>query len=56
MEEEKRKENQEELITEEALGEAEKDIEEEEGPSRRLTGKMENLITAVAGIMCRGRV
>jgi len=51
MEEEKRRENQEELITEEALREAEKYIEEEEGPSRRLTGKMEIFITAVAVLM-----
>lgn len=51
MEEEKRRENQEELITEEALREAEKYIEEEEGPSRRLTGKMDVFITAVAVIM-----
>lgn len=51
MEEEKRRENQEELITEEALREAEKYIEEEEGPSRRLTGKMDIFITVVAVIM-----
>ena len=36
------------MITEEALKEAEKYIEEEEGPSRRLTGKMDFFITAVA--------
>jgi len=48
MEEEKRKENQEVVITEEALKEAEKFIEEEEGPSRRLTGRMDTFITVVA--------
>jgi TRAP transporter 4TM/12TM fusion protein len=48
MEEEKRREDQEVVITEEALKEAEKYIEEEEGPSRRLTGKMDFFITAVA--------
>ena len=51
MEEEKRKENQEVVITEEALKEAEKYIEEEEGPSRRLTGKMDIFITVVAVVM-----
>ena len=51
MEEEKRRENQEVVITEEALKEAEKFIEEEEGPSRRLTGKMDIFITAVAVVM-----
>ena len=52
VEEEKRKkEDQEAVITEEALREAEKYIEEEEGPSRRLTGKMALFITAVAVIM-----
>jgi TRAP transporter 4TM/12TM fusion protein len=51
MEEEKRKENQEVVITEEALKEAEKYIEEEEGPSRRLTGKMDIFITVVAVAM-----
>ena len=51
MEEEKRKENQEEVISEEALREAEKYIEEEEGPSRRLTGRMDLFITVVAVIM-----
>ena len=51
MEEEKRTENQEVVITEEALKEAEKFIEEEEGPSRRLTGKMDIFITAVAVLM-----
>lgn len=51
MEEEKRTENQEVVITEEVLKEAEKFIEEEEGPSRRLTGKMDIFITAVAVLM-----
>ena len=51
MEEEKRRENQEIVITEEALKEAEKYIEEEEGPSRRLTGKMDIFITVVAVVM-----
>ncbi len=51
VEEEKRREDQEVLITEEALKEAEKYIEEEEGPSRRLTGKMDGFITAVAVLM-----
>ena len=51
MEEEKKRENQEAVITEEALREAEKYIEEEEGPSRRLTGKIDLFITAVAVVM-----
>ncbi len=51
MKEEKRSENQEVLISEEALREAEKFIEEEEGPSRRLTGKMDIFITVVAVVM-----
>jgi TRAP transporter 4TM/12TM fusion protein len=51
LEEEKRRENQEVVITEEALKEAEKFIEEEEGPSRRLTGKMDIFITVVAVVM-----
>ena len=51
MEEEKRREDQEVVITEEALKEAEKYIEEEEGPSRRLTGKMDLFITVVAVVM-----
>src|SRR4030043_464397 len=51
MEEEKRKENQEVVISEEALKEAEKYIEEEEGPSRRLSGKMEGFVTVVAVVM-----
>jgi TRAP transporter 4TM/12TM fusion protein len=51
VEEEKRREDQEVVITEEALKEAEKYIEEEEGPSRRLTGRMDVFITAVAVVM-----
>jgi TRAP transporter 4TM/12TM fusion protein len=51
VEEEKRREDQEVLITEEALKEAEKYIEEEEGPSRRLTGRMDIFITTVAVVM-----
>jgi len=51
MEEEKGKKNQEIVITEEALKEAEKYIEEEEGPSRRLTGRMDIFITVVAVVM-----
>lgn len=38
-------------ITEEALKEAEKYIEEEEGPTRRLGGKMGTAVTALAVIM-----
>ena len=51
MEEEKRRQFEEAVITEEALREAEKYIEEEEGPSRRLTGKMDVFITVVAVVM-----
>jgi TRAP transporter 4TM/12TM fusion protein len=51
VEEEKRRADQEVVVTEEALKEAEKYIEEEEGPSRRLEGKTEMFITAVAVIM-----
>jgi TRAP transporter 4TM/12TM fusion protein len=51
LEEEKRREDQEVVITEEALKEAEKYIEEEEGPSRRLTGRMDLFITVVAVAM-----
>ena len=51
MEEEKRRDDQEVVVTEEALKEAEKYIEEEEGPSRRLEGKTEIFITAVAVFM-----
>ncbi len=42
---------QEVVITEEALREAEKYIEEEEGPSRRLGGKIGTMVTAVAVVM-----
>ena len=49
--EEKKREDQEVVISEEALKEAEKYIEEEEGPSRRLTGKMDIFITVVAVVM-----
>lgn len=42
---------EEELITEERLKKAEAYIEEEEGPSRRLTGRMDTFITVVAVIM-----
>ena len=49
--EEKKREDQEVVISEEALKEAEKYIEEEEGPSRRLTGKMDIFITVVAVLM-----
>jgi TRAP transporter 4TM/12TM fusion protein len=48
VEEEKRREEREVVITEEALKEAEKYVEEEEGPSRRLVGKMDIFITVVA--------
>jgi len=51
LKEEKKREDQEVLITEEALREAEKYIEEEEGPSRRLTGRMDTFITVVAVMM-----
>jgi len=51
MEEEKKSQNQEVVISEEALKEAEKFIEEEEGPSRRLTGRMDLFITVVAVFM-----
>ena len=49
--EEKKREDQEVFISEEALKEAEKYIEEEEGPSRRLTGEMDLFITVVAVVM-----
>ncbi len=42
---------EEELITEERLKKAEAFIEEEEGPSRRLSGKMGIFITTVAVAM-----
>jgi TRAP transporter 4TM/12TM fusion protein len=48
LEEQKKRNDQEVVISEEALKEAEKYIEEEEGPSRRLTGKMDIFITVVA--------
>src|SRR4030065_2043761 len=51
MEEEKRRQFEEAVVTEEALREAEKYIEEEEGPSRRLTGKMDVFITIVDVVM-----
>ncbi len=51
MEEDQKRNNQEGVITEEALKEAEKYIEEEEGPSRRLTGRMDIFITVVAVVM-----
>src|SRR5512136_57355 len=40
--------SEEELITEERLKKAEAYIEEEEGPSRRLIGRMDTFITVVA--------
>ena len=53
MEEEKKgtQAPEEEFITEERLKKAEAYIEEEEGPSRRLTGKMGLFITVVAVVM-----
>jgi len=48
LEEEKKRNDQEVVISEEALKEAEKYIEEEEGPSHRLTGRMDIFITVVA--------
>ena len=48
---EKKDDYPEAIVTEEALKEAEKYVEEEEGPSRRLTGKMDLFITAVAVAM-----
>jgi TRAP transporter 4TM/12TM fusion protein len=51
MDEKNRKPFEEGMISEEALREAEKYIEEEEGPSRRLTGRMDVFITAVAVVM-----
>jgi len=51
MEEERKRQNEEAVMTEEALREAEKYIEEEEGPSRRLTGRMDIFITVVAVVM-----
>jgi TRAP transporter 4TM/12TM fusion protein len=49
--EDKPREDHDVVITEAALKEAGKYIEEEEGPSRRLTGKMDLFITAVAVLM-----
>jgi TRAP-type uncharacterized transport system fused permease subunit len=51
LEEEKKRNDREVVISEEALKEAEKYIEEEEGPSRRLTGRMDIFITFVAVLM-----
>lgn len=51
MKTEDRKKMEEAVITEEALKEAEKYIEEEEGPSRRLSGKIDLFITVVAVVM-----
>lgn len=51
MTKEEKRERKEEFITEEALKEAEKYIEEEEGPSRRISGKIDLFITAVAVLM-----
>lgn len=53
MEEEKKSSsvNDEELITEERLKKAEAFVEEEEGPSRRLAGRMGTFITIVAVAM-----
>lgn len=51
MEDEKKRADQEVVVSEEALKEAEKYIEEEEGPSRRLSGGMDTFITAVAVLM-----
>jgi len=51
LEEKRIREDQEVVVSEEALREAEKYIEEEEGPSRRLSGKMDIFITAIAVVM-----
>ena len=51
MEEEKRGKDQEVVVSKEAIKKAEKYVEEEEGPSRRLTGKMNVFITVVAVVM-----
>jgi TRAP transporter 4TM/12TM fusion protein len=48
LEEEKKRNDQEVVISEEALKEAERYIEKEEGPSRRLAGRMDVFITVVA--------
>ena len=51
MEEEKRRKDQEVVVSKEAIKKAEKYVEEEEGPSRRLTGKMNVFITVMAVVM-----
>jgi len=51
VEEQKKAQNDQGLITEDALKKAEKFIEEEEGPSRRLSGKAGLFVTAVAVLM-----
>ena len=51
MEEKQKTEPYEEIVTEDALRKAEKYIEEEEGPSRRLSGKTDLFVTAVAVVM-----
>jgi TRAP transporter 4TM/12TM fusion protein len=51
VEEKQRTEAQEGIVTEDALKKAEKYIEEEEGPSRRLSGKTDLFVTAVAVAM-----
>jgi len=51
VEEKRKSESHDDLITEDALKKAEKYIEEEEGPSRRLSGKTDLFITAVAVLM-----
>jgi len=48
VEEKRKTESEEEIISEDALKKAEKYIEEEEGPSRRLSGKTDLFVTAVA--------
>ena len=51
VEEKGKTESHEEIVTEDALKKAEKYIEEEEGPSRRLSGKADLFITTVAVVM-----
>jgi TRAP transporter 4TM/12TM fusion protein len=51
VEEERKRADQEVVVSEEALKEAEKYIEEEEGPSRRLSGNMDIFVTVVAVAM-----
>ncbi len=48
VEEKRKTDSEEEIISEDALKKAEKYIEEEEGPSRRLSGKTDLFVTAVA--------